>query len=93
MWPTSLYTQHCRARIQNKTAHQLAERALIVAQQVTMQAGDNGSLQPMAEAAQAATGGTTQPINVVADAGYLNGQQAEACEAKGILPHVPATVA
>jgi Transposase DDE domain len=67
-----------------------AEHALIVAQQVTVQAGDNGSLQPMAEAAQAATGGPAQPINVVADAGYSNGEQAEACEAKGILPHVPA---
>src|SRR5216684_3023297 len=67
-----------------------AEHALIVAQQVTVQAGDNGSLQPMAEAAQAATGGPAQPINVVADAGYSNGKQAEACEAKGILPHVPA---
>jgi transposase len=64
--------------------------SLIVAQQVTVQAGDNGSLQPMAEAAQAATGGPAQPINVVADAGYSNGKQAEACEAKGILPHVPA---
>src|SRR5260370_28489366 len=53
-------------------------------------AGDNGSLQPMAEAAQAATGGPAQPINVVADAGYSNGKQAEACDAKGILPHVPA---
>ena len=27
---------------------------------------------------------------MVADAGYSNGEQAEACEAKGILPHVPA---
>lgn len=44
----------------------------------------------MAEAAQVATGGPAQPINVVADAGYSNGEQAEACEAKGILPHVPA---
>lgn len=67
-----------------------AEHALIVAQQVTVQASDNRSLQPMAEAAQAALGGPTQPINVVADAGYSNGEQAEACEAKGILPHVPA---
>jgi hypothetical protein len=33
---------------------------------------------------------TAQPLNVVADAGYSNGEQAEACEAKGILPHVPA---
>ena len=67
-----------------------AEHALIVAQQVTVQAGDNCSLQPMAEAAQAAVGGP-QPINVVADAGYSNGEQAEACETKGILPHVPAS--
>src|SRR3989475_10249062 len=29
-------------------------------------------------------------LNVVADAGYSNGEQAEACEAKGIVPHVPA---
>ncbi len=67
-----------------------AEHALIVAQQVTIQAGDNGSLQPMAEAAQAAVSEPAQPLNVVADAGYSNGEQAEACEAKGILPHVPA---
>src|SRR5437879_6100584 len=68
-----------------------AEHALIVAQQVTDHAADNRSLQPMAEAAQAAVGGPAQLINVVADAGYSNGEQAEACEAKGILPHVPAS--
>ena len=28
-------------------------------------------------------------MNVIADAGYSNGEQAEACEGKGILPHVP----
>lgn len=66
-----------------------AEHALIVAQQVTDQSADNRSLQPMAEAAQAAVGGPGQPINVIADAGYSNGTQAEACEAQGILPHVP----
>jgi len=60
-----------------------------VAQQVTDHAADNRSLQPMAEAAQAAVGGPAQPINVVADAGYSNGTQAEACETKGILRHVP----
>lgn len=65
-----------------------AEHALIVAQQVT--ASDNCSLQPMAEAAQEAVGNPAQPIHVVADAGYSNGEQAEACERKGILPHVPA---
>src|SRR6266849_122267 len=47
-------------------------------------------LEPMAEAAQAAVGEPVQTINVVADAGYSNGEQAEACEAKGIVPHVPA---
>jgi hypothetical protein len=67
-----------------------AEHALIVVQQVTDHAADNRSLQPMAEAAQAVPGGPGQPINVVADAGYSNGEQAEACEASGILPHVSA---
>jgi transposase len=67
-----------------------AEHALIVVQQVTDQAADNRSLQPMAEAAKAAVGEPAQTLNVIADAGYSNGEQAEACEAKGILPHVPA---
>jgi hypothetical protein len=66
-----------------------AEYALIVAQQVTDQAADNRHLQPMAEAAQAAVGGPAHRMNVVADAGYSNGAQAEACEARGIMPHVP----
>ena len=66
-----------------------AEHALIVAQKVTDEATDNRSLLPMAEAAQAALGSLSQ-LNVVADAGYSNGEQAEACEGKGILPHVPA---
>src|SRR3989442_11207481 len=61
-----------------------AEHALIVVQQVTDEATDNRSLQPMAEAAQAAVGDPVQTINVVADAGYSNGEQAEAAEAKGI---------
>jgi hypothetical protein len=29
-------------------------------------------------------------LNVVADTGYSNGAQAEACEQRGIVPHVPA---
>lgn len=65
------------------------EHALVVAQQVTTEASDNRSLLPMAEAAQKAVGDPLT-LNVVADAGYSNGAQAEACEAKGILPHVPA---
>jgi transposase len=66
-----------------------AEHALIVAQKVTGEATDNRSLLPMAEAAQEAVGKPAS-LNVVADAGYSNGEQAEACETKGILPHVPA---
>lgn len=86
-----MHTSHGLIPAYNVQAAVDAEHALIVAQQVTVQAGDNCSLQPMAEAAQLAVGGPAQPINVVADAGYSNGQQAEACEAKGILPHVPAS--
>ncbi|MDQ1453089.1 MAG: hypothetical protein QOK38_2955 [Acidobacteriaceae bacterium] len=66
-----------------------AEYALIVAQQVTTEATDNRSLLPMAEAAKSAVG-NPPALNVVADAGYSNGEQAEACEAEGIVPHVPA---
>ena len=66
-----------------------SEHALIVAQQVTEEATDNRSLLPMAEAAKAAVGNPSE-LNVVADAGYSNGEQAAACEAQGILPHVPA---
>jgi len=67
-----------------------AEHALIVVQQVTDQAADNRSLQPIAEAAKAAVGEPAQTLQVVADAGYSNGEQAAACEAQGIWPHVPA---
>ena len=66
-----------------------AEHALIVAQQVTGEATDNRSLLPMAEAAKEAVG-DPPTLHVVADAGYSNGEQAEACEAQGIVPHVPA---
>ena len=46
----------------------------------------------MAKAAKEAVG-NPPALKVVADAGYSNGQQAEACEAceaQGIVPHVPA---
>lgn len=66
-----------------------AEHALIVAQKVTDEATDNRSLLPMAEAAKEAVGDPPR-LNVVADAGYSNGEQADACEARGIVPHVPA---
>jgi transposase len=67
-----------------------AKHALIVAQQVSTEATDNRSLEPMAEAAQAAVSEPGQKLNVVADAGYSNGEQAERCESKGVVPHVPA---
>jgi transposase len=66
-----------------------AEHALIVAQQVTTEANDQRSLLPMAEAAKQAVGAPAL-LNVVADAGYSNGEQAERCEDQGIVPHVPA---
>lgn len=64
-----------------------AEHGLIVAHAVTLEAGDNVQLQPMAEAAKKALG--AESLQVVADAGYANGEQAARCEAAGILPHVP----
>ena len=54
------------------------------------EATDNRSLEPMAEATQAAVSEPGQRLKVVAAAGYSNGGQAAACEAKGIVPHVPA---
>jgi transposase len=67
-----------------------AEHALIVAQQVSTEANDTRSLQPMAEAAQQAVSEAGNTLHAVADAGYSNGAQAEACERQGIEPHVPA---
>ncbi len=67
-----------------------AEHGLIVAQKVSNEAADNRSLLPMAEAAQAALGGTGSPLHVVADAGYSNGEQAASCESQGMVPHIPA---
>lgn len=64
-----------------------AKSALVVAHEVTSEATDNRSLEPMAKAAQEALGGN--PLKVVADAGYSNGEQAAACEASAIEPFVP----
>ena len=64
-----------------------SEHAIVVAQAVTSEANDKRSLLPMAEAAKAAVGSPAE-MHVVADAGYSNGEQAEACEGKGIVPHV-----
>ncbi len=83
-----MHTAHGEIPAYNVQTAVDAQHALIVAQQVSDEVNDTRSLLPMAEAAQAAVG---KPImNVVADAGYSNGEQASACEAKGIIPHVPA---
>jgi transposase len=66
-----------------------AEYGIIVAQHVTTEATDNRSLLPMAEAAKEALD-NPDTLNVVADAGYSNGEQAEQCETQGIVPHAPA---
>lgn len=66
-----------------------AEHALIVAHAVTLDAGDNRQLGPMARAAKEAL--DADSFHVVADAGYSNGEQAAGCEAAGLLPHVPMT--
>jgi len=64
------------------------EHALIVAHKISDNAGDTTLLLPMAEAAKQALD-NPEALNVVADAGYSNGEQAEACEARGITPYVP----
>ena len=60
-----------------------AEHGIIIAHEVTTEATDNRSLLPMAEAAKRAVEAET--LNVVADAGYSNGEQAERCEEQGIV--------
>jgi transposase len=66
-----------------------AEHALIVAHAVSTEKNDSHCLLPMAQAAHQALD-KPEVLNVVADAGYSNGAQADACEARGIVPHVPA---
>ena len=64
-----------------------AEHALIVAHAVVLDASDIRCLRPMAEAAKKAL--EADSFQVVADAGYSNGEQAAHCEAAGIMPYVP----
>lgn len=61
---------------------------LFVAHAVVLEAGDNRQLEPMAEAAGQAL--ELERLNIVADTGYPNGEQAERCEQAGLIPHVPA---
>jgi transposase len=64
-----------------------AEHALIVAHAVVLDASDIRCLKPMAEATKKAL--EIDGFQVVADAGYSNGQQAAQCEAAGMVPFVP----
>jgi transposase len=65
-----------------------AEHALIVAHKVSTDANDQRMLLPMANAAKQAVGSPAS-LQVIADGGYSSGEQAEACEAQGIVPYVP----
>jgi transposase len=64
-----------------------SEHALIVAHDVVLDASDIRCLKPMAEAAKLAI--QKNSFNVVADAGYSNGEHAAHCEAAGMMPFVP----
>ncbi len=64
-----------------------AEHAIIVAHAVTLDASDIRCLKPMADAAKEALG--VSNLQVVADAGYSNGEQIAQCEEAGITPFVP----
>lgn len=64
-----------------------AESGVIVHHEVTDEAGDNRQLQPMATRAQAEL--DTDTLDVIADAGYSNGEQLANCEEQGITATVP----
>ena len=64
-----------------------SEHKLIVVHAVTRQHNDHQSLEPMATEAQAALG--ARSMSAIADSGYMNGAQAQGCEARGITPVVP----
>lgn len=63
------------------------EHGLIIHHEVTDEASDNRQLEPMAKAAQTVLG--QAELTVVADAGYSNGAQLDACERSGIAAFVP----
>lgn len=60
---------------------------LIVAHEVGTQRNDHRCLEPMASAAQQALG--AESLTAIADTGYMNGAQAQACEDRNITPVVP----
>jgi transposase len=64
-----------------------AKHGLIVAFELSSDCNDQRQLLPMAEAGKAALEAET--LTVVADTGYSNGEQGEACAAAGITAVVP----
>ena len=65
----------------------VSEDHLIVAQRVTQEATDNGSLAPMVELVKATCG--TPPVRTVADSGYYSNANVEQMEGIGIDAYVP----
>lgn len=65
------------------------EQHLIVAHEVLNEGNDRPQLAPMSRLAQAAI--AEPEITVLADRGYMNGEQVLECECTGILPCVPRT--
>jgi transposase len=64
-----------------------AKHGLIAAFELTSEGNDLNQLLPMAEAAKEALG--VETLTAVADAGYSNGEQGQACEAKGVTAVAP----
>jgi transposase len=64
-----------------------AKHGLIAAFDLVNDCNDQRQLLPMAEAAKAALG--VEELTVVADTGYSNGEQGQACEAIGVTAVVP----
>lgn len=63
------------------------ETGLIVYHEVTTEGSDNRQLEPMATSAKSELG--VDELQVLADAGYSNGEQLEHCEQQGIEATVP----
>jgi len=64
-----------------------AKHHLIAAQDVTQSSSDTGQLAPLAVEAREQTGAVT--LKAVADKGYYNAAQLEACEQAAVEPMVP----
>jgi transposase len=63
------------------------QSGVVVHHEVTQDSTDNRQLLPMVHATQAAMGGELE--QVLADAGYSNGEHLQGCEDAGIRPIVP----